>query len=260
MKITPLASSFTDNFMYLVVDGDEALLVDPIDAETAVDAARASGAKRFSVVATHGHQDHVAGNAQVKAALGARVLASSRAESFPTPHDVALEDCDSLLVGTTAFDVIHAPGHTDGHIALYTPGHLISGDILFVAGVGNCRFGGDPGVLFRTIRERLGPLPDDTVFYPGHDYARKNLEFILSIEPANARAAELLDEVRGWSRSDGPYLTTLGTERAYNPFFRAGDPALAAALEPHGASVELPDVDDPAEQAFRTVRALRDRF
>lgn len=259
MRITPLASTFTDNWMYLVVDGDQAMLVDPIDADVAVAAARDSGAREVFVFCTHGHPDHVGGNASVKAALGCPVVGSSHSTRFAQPYDRFLSHGDTLSVGDTTFDIIHAPGHVDGHIVAHTPGHLISGDVYFVGGAGHCKLGGEPGELHRTFTERLAAIPDDTVFYPGHDYAQRNLAFCLDVEPHNAGAAERQARWSAHTRADGPVLTTLGEERAYNPFHRTKDPVLQSHLFGRYPNREA-KVADPSERAFRIVRGLRDTY
>lgn len=259
MKIQAIASTISDNWTYLVVDGDHAMLVDPIDADAAIAAYRASGASQVFVFTTHGHPDHVGGNAAVKAALGCQVYGTAHAGMFDHPYDVKLGHGDTLQLGDTSFEILHVPGHTDGHIVAYTPGHLISGDIYFVGGSGHCKFGGDPGELHRTFTQRLGGLPDDTRFYPGHDYAAHNLRFCLEVEPDNAGASVLLKRLDGHTRADGPVLTTLGEERAYNPFHRSESAALQAYLFERYPSSHA-DVADPGERAFRIVRSLRDTF
>lgn len=259
MRVQPLASTTTDNFMYLVIDEDEGLLVDPVDAPTAIRAVREAGLSTVRVLTTHGHPDHAGGNAAVRAALGCEVLASAHATTFPVEADRELSDGDRLQVGATTWDIVHAPGHTEGHIVAWHPGHLLSGDVLFVGGAGNCRFGGDPGHLYETFTRRLAAIPDETTFYPGHDYAVRNLQFALEIEPDNAQARQRLDAATRRSRADGPVLTTLGEERAYNPFHRTAEPRLQARLFERYPDLD-PERPDPGERAFRILRRLRDAF
>lgn len=260
MRVQPLASTFTDNFFWLVTDADDALLVDPIDATVAIDAVRREAPSRVRILTTHGHPDHAGGNAEVAAALDARVLAPADAIHWPVPHDRGLRHGDSITLGASAFDVHHAPGHTDDHIVLHAPGILISGDVFFVAGAGNCRNGGDPGELYRTFHQRLAHLPDETRFHPGHDYASRNLAFCLHVEPDNGTAAALRERIADHARSDGPVLTTLGEERAYNPFHRVHDEVLQRRLRERFPEAVDHEVQDPAEQAFRALRHLRDSF
>lgn len=259
MRIRPVASTVSDNFMYLVIDGSEGLLVDPIDADAAVDAVRSEGLRTVRVLTTHGHPDHAGGNARVKELLGCEVLASGHAETFPVEADQLLREGDSLTVGSTTWQIFHAPGHTDGHIVAYTPGHLLSGDVIFVAGAGNCRFGGDAGKHYTTFARGVAELPDETRFYPGHDYAAKNLEFTLWVEPDNAEAARRLGEVASRTRADGPCLSTLGEERVYNPFFRTADTALQSLVAERWPDLQA-DVTNPAERTFRILRELRDAY
>lgn len=259
MKIHPIASTVSDNWFYLVTDGPDAMLVDPIDAKAAVAAYEASGAENVFVFTTHGHPDHVGGNDEVKKALGCEIVGSAHGSLFPKNYDRTVSEGDTLTVGGTTFELIHAPGHTDGHLVAYTPGHLISGDIYFVGGSGHCKWGGEPGELHRTFTQRLAHIPDDTNFYPGHDYAQHNLAFCIEIEPNNAEAKAFADKIRQHTRDDGPVLTTLGHERSYNPFHRSEEPALQAYLfETH------PNRDaattDPGERTFRIVRGLRDHY
>ncbi|MCB9532180.1 MAG: MBL fold metallo-hydrolase [Myxococcales bacterium] len=271
MYVRPLRSTVSDNWFYLVVDGDSALLVDPIDPGVAVAAARDSGASRFSIVATHWHPDHVGGNDAVAAALGAAVFAPTAADAPEIRRDHTLRGGDLVEVGASRWLVLHVPGHTSDHIALLCEspedGHgpaLLSGDLLFVAGIGNTRLGGDTPTLAATVRRTLcasgaDALPDATRFFPGHDYAARNLDFILSVEPDNAEARRRREAVSGVPSA--PTLTTLGEERSYNPFLRLDDPTLQARVlgRPDAAPV-APGLDDDATRTFATLRALRDRF
>src|SRR3546814_2388549 len=91
---------------------------------------------------------------------------------------------------------METPGHTPIHISLFGESdvpHLLCGDTVFNAGVGNCNRG-DPQVLHATFRNKIAPLPDTTRIYPGHDYIENNLRLTLDREPGNGSARHLSAE------------------------------------------------------------------
>lgn len=140
------------------------------------------------IVGTHGHPDHVCGNARIKAATGARIVLHEADAAFfarpevgqyfsmlglppSPPADLTVVDGDRLSVGTISLEVIHTPGHTPGGICLYAAPNLFSGDTLFVGGIGRTDFpGGDGRQLLDSIRKRLYALPPETIVWPGHGY------------------------------------------------------------------------------------------
>ena len=74
-------------------------------------------------------------------------------------------------MGKISFDILHTPGHTPGCQCFLAQGQLISGDTLFIDGVGRCDLpGGDPKVMYASLSNILMKLPDETIVYPGHNY------------------------------------------------------------------------------------------
>lgn len=263
MNVEILKSTISDNFFYLVSDDEgRAALIDPVDAATALERLRRGDLKLQWVVNTHFHHDHVAGDDDVLDEFSdARLVAGSDAARIDVEHDVSevLASGDVLPVGDLELQVFDTPGHTPGHISLYGGDRLFSGDTVFVGGAGNCRFGGDPGVLFGTYRDVLTEFDDDVTFYPGHDYARRNVEFALSLQPDHPASRAMLDRIDS-SDDEELFLTTLGEERQYNPFFRWDDVELREALQSGHESTweaERSHSDDDDEATFRTIRALR---
>jgi glyoxylase-like metal-dependent hydrolase (beta-lactamase superfamily II) len=162
-----------DNFAYLV--GCErtrrAAVIDPgADVDRILAAAEKEGLTVDTIVNTHGHGDHTAGAAALKARTGARIVIHALdAEALPQA-DVRLSAEGELRVGDVRLQVIHTPGHTPGGICLYAEGQLFTGDTLFVGDSGRTDLkGGHRPTLGASIR-RLMQLPDDTVVWPGHDY------------------------------------------------------------------------------------------
>lgn len=190
-----VACEETGKAMLIDAGGDEEQLLALCEKE---------GVSLEYIVGTHGHPDHVCGNARIKEATGARIVLHEADAAFfarpevaqyfsmlglppSPPADLTVTDGDRLTVGKVSLDVIHTPGHTPGGICLYGAPDLFTGDSLFVGGIGRTDFpGGDGRQLLDSIRKRLFVLPPETIVWPGHGY--------------------------GGSRS------TLAEERASNPF------------------------------------------
>lgn len=158
------------------------------DVERILAAVKAAGFDVQHIIATHGHPDHVCGNRALKEATGADIVMHKADEEFfgkpevssyfamlgleaSPPADILVEDGDLIMIGNEDLQVIHTPGHTPGGICLLNGKHLITGDTLFVGGLGRTDFpGGSQQELMDSIRMRLLVLPDDTVVWPGHGY------------------------------------------------------------------------------------------
>ncbi|MGC3999148.1 MAG: hydroxyacylglutathione hydrolase C-terminal domain-containing protein [Anaeromyxobacter sp.] len=241
-----------DNYVYLLADGPDAAWVDPGDPEVAQALAAAHGVAPRWILHTHGHADHSGGSAALRAATGARVLGHGADGALFAP-DEDLAGRSGLPLGRLALRVHAAPGHTPGSVLLEWQGRLLTGDTLFWLGCGNCRHGGDPARLARTFLEVIAPLPGGLEVHPGHDYLAANAGFAQALEPGGAVPARLAAAERARAAGQEPAASTLGDERAQNPFLRLDAPGVAGALrraDPAAAS--------PAER-FVTLRALRDR-
>jgi hydroxyacylglutathione hydrolase len=179
--------------VYAYVLGDEksgeGVVVDPGGSvQEILDTAKKRGITKITmIVNTHSHVDHVAGNKAMHEATGAPIaIHASEADSLTNPNSamlamfggqaspaatVFLKDGDSVSFGGESVKVIHTPGHTTGGICLYWPGYVITGDTLFVGGVGRTDLpGGSYQTLQKSITEKLFSLPDETVVLPGHAY------------------------------------------------------------------------------------------
>ena len=137
------------------------------------------------IVNTHGHVDHMAGNARLRQLTGASLLIGagdgpmlgnpalnlSNWVGVPVTMeaDTLLDDGDRITVGELVFTVMHTPGHSPGGICLHITGAVFTGDTLFAGSIGRSDLpGGDGDQLQRSLHERLMTLPGETVVYPGH--------------------------------------------------------------------------------------------
>ncbi|MGN6453047.1 MAG: hydroxyacylglutathione hydrolase family protein, partial [Steroidobacteraceae bacterium] len=161
------------NFHYLIAcpQTGEALAVDPLEWRMCLTAAERNGWEITQILNTHEHTDHTGGNAGLKGATEAKVLAHAGAAARIGGVDLGLARGDVIKVGRTVeLECLDTPGHTMCHVCLRAHGPVnavFSGDTLFNAGAGNCHNGGDPAALFATFVDQLATLPDDTRVYPG---------------------------------------------------------------------------------------------
>ena len=186
---------------------DRALLIDPGDeADRLLTVLDELGVRLEAILLTHTHFDHVGAVAPVAKATGAPVYCPKIEvpvlqdimafvpwagfgpyESWDPEHTV--EGGEKLELAGFEIDVIFTPGHSPGHVtySVRDEGALFSGDVLFQGSVGRVDLpGGDGPTLIASIGNLLDSFPDETVVHPGH-----------------------------------MGMTTLGAERATNPFLQA---------------------------------------
>ena len=216
--------AFADNYLWLVHDHDsgETAVVDPGDPAPVLAEAERRGWRIGQVWNTHWHPDHSGGNEAVVAATGA-TLSAPAAEAARIPAiDTPLREGDTVRLGNHVGEVWEVPGHTLGHIALVfrDDGIAFVGDTMFAMGCGRL-FEGSPEQMHGSL-QRLAALPADTRVYCAHEYTLSNARFAAHAFPDDGAIAQRLAsviEAREAGRATVP--TTIGQERATNPFLRA---------------------------------------
>jgi hydroxyacylglutathione hydrolase len=215
----------SDNYVWLLHDPAslETVVVDPAVAEPVLAAASDRGWAITQIWNTHWHPDHTGGNQAIKSATGCIVTGPERESARIPTLDRTVNSGANVRIGAHSARVMDLPGHTAGHIAYYLPDErlLFVGDTLFAMGCGRL-FEGTPEQMFSNMRT-LERLPDDTLVYCAHEYTQANGRFALSVEPDNSALRQRMEEVDAARRAgEATVPTTIGLEKATNPFVRAG--------------------------------------
>jgi hydroxyacylglutathione hydrolase len=228
--------TLSDNYTYLLLceETGEAAVVDAPEAEPVERRADALGARVTKILSTHHHPDHAMANPALAKRYGAPVLGHASDRERLAGFTDGLEEGDTVAVGRHVARVLFIPAHTRGHIAyVFDDARAVfCGDTMFAAGCGRL-FEGTPEMMFAAF-QKLGALPDDTRVFCGHEYTESNLVFAAHVEPDNRAVREKLARVRAiragraadWHDATPDEMTvpsTIGEERATNPFLRAGD-------------------------------------
>lgn len=226
--------------------------IDAPDENAIVAVLNSNGWQLTHILVTHRHHDHVEAIPALKQRFNAHVVAPRRAGDAVPLVDRAVGEGDIVEVGSVVLSVIETPGHCSDHVAYWAPSHqaLFCGDTLFKLGCGRM-FEGDYETFWASL-SKLTALPDHTDVYCGHDYALGNARFAASVLPDDPRIATLLALAQADAANKClTALTTLGEEKASNPFLRAGEAAVAHA-------VNLPDATPVA--VFAELRERKNRF
>ena len=223
----------SDNYSWLVRESQTGavMVVDPGEAAPVLAAAQVRGWTIDAVWLTHWHPDHVGGAAGVKAATGARIIGPEAERAKIAALEDGVGEGDTVELGTQNARVMTVPGHTAGHIAFHFDGAgaIFTGDTLFSMGCGRL-FEGDAAQMFANM-QRFATLDDATNVYCGHEYTQSNGRFALSVDPDNAALVARMRDVDALrAAGEATVPTTIGAERATNPFLRAADAAELARL------------------------------
>lgn len=239
-----------DNYTYLLADGKLAVCIDPAEAGPVLSLVDEYGLSLNMALVTHYHGDHTGGVSELKNKTGC-LVAGPRTNgcSWVDRHVV---DGQSLEFGQASIKAIATPGHTPEHLCYLeeTKGALFSGDALFGGGCGRV-FSGQYGPMWKSLC-RLAELPDRVLLFGGHEYTMENLQFAREVEPGNhelqSRFVQVSDRL---NKKLPPLPSTLGLEKATNPFLRTHSPEIRARLKMKESS----DLE-----VFTELRRRKDRY
>ena len=255
LKIVAIPA-FTDNYLWLLHNGQSGLVVDPGDAAPVLKSLEKLKLKLEAILVTHHHLDHIGGVAELRNKTGAKVYGPAT-ENIPEPFE-ALAQGDAVTALELQFEVLDVPGHTAGHIAYYARDVngkplLFCGDTLFSGGCGRL-FEGTPAQMLVSL-DKLAALPHDTVVCCTHEYTLSNLRFAAAVDPANSDLIEYQKYCTALRAQNKPTLpTSIGQELLFNPFLRTRQPALVAAAHHFDAAAH----DEVTE--FAAIRQWKNQY
>lgn len=163
----------TSTYTYLLGDPvtKEAIIIDPVleTVERDFKLINELGLKLKYILETHVHADHITGSGELRKRTEAQIALSG---FYPTTcPDIALNDGQEISFGNNKITAISTPGHTDGCLSYHIDNMVFTGDVLLIRSCGRTDFqGGSSEKLFKSVREKLFSLADNTVIYPAHDY------------------------------------------------------------------------------------------
>lgn len=167
-----------ENFIYLVedIDSRQAAVVDPAwDVQSIITRAQELDITITDILLTHSHHDHINGIEGILEHGPARVhLLKPEYEFWSHELDKPMlhHGGDRVQIGSSEISILHTPGHTPGSACYQLGNELITGDTLFVYGCGRCDLhGGDPSLMFNTLKDMKQQLDPNMVIHPGHNYS-----------------------------------------------------------------------------------------
>ncbi|WP_319379852.1 hydroxyacylglutathione hydrolase [Thiomicrorhabdus sp.] len=241
-----------DNYIWILSEGRDAWVVDPGQAPQVIKFLDEHQLQLRSILVTHRHFDHVDGIPELKAAFPGAVVYGPEKTPVAAIEKRLVEGDQVELTADYHLHVLDTPGHTEDHISFYNQQDLFCGDTIFTGGCG--RLLGGTLEEFADSLLKLRDLPDHLNLYCGHEYTTDNLNFACLVEPKNPQLQQRVSS----TKIDYPCIlnrpqSTLGTEKATNPFLRFDLESIAEQLKTLGA-------DNTPAQLFAALRSWKDRY
>jgi hydroxyacylglutathione hydrolase len=251
---TYLFPCLKDNFGVLIHDPATGATasIDAPEAAPIEAALNKTGWRLTDILVTHHHADHTDGIGPLKAHHKCRVVVPRNEVKKIAHGDETTGGGGTVKVGALVANVIDTPGHTSGHISYVFPADKLAfvGDTLFSIGCGRV-IEGTPEMMWGSLL-KLRALPDDTRIFCGHEYTDANIRFAKTVEPNNkSLAARAVEVAKLLAAGKATIPSTIGEEKAANPFLRGDDSELARSLGLSG---------QPAWKVFAEIRERKNRL
>ncbi len=202
-----------DNYCYILTQNGVCVCVDPSESDPVKEFIDDNGYTLEAILITHYHEDHIAGALELKGERKVPILGPKH-KDLPFLDQEVMEG-DEISLGPFAMEVIHAPGHTMEHLMYYFPELklLFCGDVVFLGGCGKM-FEGNEHHYFHTF-EKIRKLPSDTLLLVGHDYNKRNIDFLSHLSSSFSEK----------DMTENDPFHTLKQELTINPFLGAKSPS-----------------------------------
>lgn len=228
IKSIPMWVGSSNNYAYIVTDEatKEGVIIDPANPEEAfppLDQAIKSGELKLkSIVNTHHHWDHSGGNSKILSQLSSKVPIVGGKDCQAVSETPA--DGSKFKIGQNIeVTALYTPCHTQDSICWFMEDKskderaVFTGDTLFIGGCGKF-FEGNPAEMHTALNKTLAALPDDTKVFPGHEYTKSNVKFLIKVAPEDAAVQKLEKLANENKETQG--LSTIGEEKKHNLFMR----------------------------------------
>jgi len=223
----------SDNYAYLCHDAEtkQTLLIDLPEARPILAALDRRDWDLNEIFLTHHHDDHIAGVAEILRNHDAKVTGAAADRDRLPNLDRAVKEGDTVSLGAESGTVWDVSGHTVGHIALYFEASklVFTADSLMACGCGRL-FEGTAEQMWASLC-KYAQCPDETLVCSGHEYTLSNVKFAASVDPDNANLQRRISYTASARASNQPTVpSTMGLERATNPFLRPNSPEIRTIL------------------------------
>lgn len=248
--------AFDDNYIWLLKNGQQALVVDPGLAQPVLDFLEQNKLELTAILNTHHHADHVGGIEELLTHYPKAQVWGPESQSLTTIHCKSGDTVEPLP--GFEFRCIEIPGHTLDHIAFFNNHEeqpfVFCGDTLFAGGCGRM-FEGTAEQMHSSL-EKLASLPGNTLVYCAHEYTLANLEFAAVVEPNNPELEQRIAQAIQKRAELIPTVPSeLTLELATNPFMRCRQSSIQKAASQRSKAV----VSNPSD-TFAIIRKWKDTF
>ena len=242
--------AFYDNYIWIIENENKhCYIVDPGDAKPVLERLKRDNLHLDAILITHHHRDHTDGLETLLAHFpNSRVYGPSLTDISLINHTLC--DGEHFTIYNISFTIHCIPGHTRDHICYYNNEMLFCGDTLFSGGCGRL-FEGTPEQMYNSL-SLLASFPNETKVFCAHEYTLSNLAFAQTVEPDNTELQLYVKKVNALrKKGENSLPSTIGIEKAINPFLRTHQPSVKRAVN---------TTTDSDLETFTALRRWKDEF